>query len=197
MFGYCGHAEREKGVVELCQDCRDEFLDHGFGLKKISDGYNGKYICDFCEQKLIPSERTNLVNENGLCAHLECWNKFITGQLGYIFWHIKILLESSDHDDYCSDNECDYSAKTEDHLCVTKDDIPTSQHLVHRNSKHMVSGYCTNSKMSTTKNLNKHQLRYTLIKYKKLHPFDHQDKMCYEWQDTDLTPSEIFQETEY
>ncbi len=99
---------------------------------------------------------------------------------------IKVLLETSDHDGYCSDNDCIYSAVEQEHIInnvSVPDDLPDGELLDYddeqeqyflsllpklslwesnTNSKAWKSGYCYLSPKSKKNNLSNHEYRYNI-----------------------------------
>ncbi len=89
---------------------------------------------------------------------------------------ITALLEISDHDGYCSGEECDYTSRQIVHLCdipkgVQKDctdetlnQYDWTQCLPQHELNDGGSGYCDNSAECEDAGLSRHDYKYTILK---------------------------------
>ena len=99
---------------------------------------------------------------------------------------VNVLLEMSDHDGYCSDNECEYWSKEKEIVIEVPDEyedeplgfieeidqekwnkiLPYPEEEYETNypeaHRYALSGYCDNDPESEEKGLGKHDYRYTI-----------------------------------
>ncbi len=100
------------------------------------------------------------------------------------YYLIKVLLETSDHDGYCSDNECNYLVLEQEHIIYNvsvPNDLPDGEILDYNNEQEQYflsllpklnlfdssdktykSGYCNLSSKCKNNNLSNHDYRYNI-----------------------------------
>jgi hypothetical protein len=194
MNHHCKYSgEKETGgALTICQSCKTDLFENYFGLSQ-----NDEYKCQFCLETMANDEQENVHSSysEGLKCHKKCWQKFLADGFGYTVYYVKLLIETSHHENYCTDDECEYEAKDNIHLFLTKSDKPlTSQDFVLPKEKYRPNSYfCKNSKISKFKGLDKHQIRYTLAAYRCIYPRDENGFEQDEWIDIeDLDNSVIY-----